>query len=122
MVNEKSLKNLKKIEEKGMEKIKYIIKNRMIILVFDNYRCIKILFYPDRVDKLINISFNFYDLTIFDEYSKKFEQNNSYDIFQYLLKIKIIFLPKYIYVNEEKNELAFRVYNEEEYLNPKMKF
>ena len=119
LINKKSLENLKKLKEKGYEEVKYIIKNRMIILIFDKYSMIKIIFYLEYVDELINITFIFDYLKAFENYSKDFEKWNSDEIFQYLLKIKIIFIPKYIHYDEEIKEVTFTVYNEEKYLNCK---
>ena len=117
MVNEKLFKEIKKLKYIGYEEIRYIIKNRMIIIFFYKYLVIKMFFYPDKFDELYNLTFIFDYIDVFNHFIKTFEKDDPYKIFEYLLTIKILFIPKYEHYDDKANNKTFTVYNEELSLN-----
>ena len=117
-VNEKTYKLLKIDRKIGVEEIKYIFKQKMMILFLENYNMIKILFsYDDpmiKKIKLINITFIIYYLDVYYALQKQFRDETSDNILIYLSKkINIISQPKYKYFDKTINKYTFTAINEE---------
>ena len=117
-VNEKTYKLLKIDSKIGVEKIKYIFKQKMMILFLENYNMIKILFsYDDpmiKEIKLINITFIFDYIDVYYALQKLFRDETSDNILIYLSqKINIISQPKYKYFDKTINKYTFTAINEE---------
>ena len=117
-VNEKTYKLLKIDSKIGVEKIKYIFKQKMMILFLENYNMIKILFsYDDpmiKKIKLINITFIIDYLDVYYALQKQFRDETSDNILIYLSKkINIISQPKYKYFDKTINKYTFTAINEE---------
>ena len=117
-VNEKTYKLLKIDRKIGVEEIKYIFKQKMMILFLENYNMIKILFsYDDpmiKEIKLINITFIFDYLDVYYALQKQFRDETSDNILIYLSKkINIISQPKYKYFDKTINKYTFTAINEE---------
>ena len=83
-VNEKTYKLLKIDRKIGVEEIKYIFKQKMMILFLENYNMIKILFsYDDpmiKKIKLINITFIIDYLDVYYALQKQFRDETSDNI------------------------------------------
>ena len=117
-VNEKTYKLLKIDRKIGVEEIKYIFKQKMMILFLENYNMIKILFsYDDpmiKEIKLINITFIIDYLDVYYALQKQFRDETSDNILIYLSKkINIISQPKYKYFDKTINKYTFTAINEE---------
>ena len=117
-VNEKTYKLLKIDRKIGVEEIKYIFKQKMMILFLENYNMIKILFsYDDpmiKEIKLINITFIFDYIDVYYALQKLFRDETSDNILIYLSqKINIISQPKYKYFDKTINKYTFTAINEE---------
>ena len=117
-VNEKTYKLLKIDRKIGVEEIKYIFKQKMMILFLENYNMIKILFsYDDpmiKKIKLINITFIIDYLDVYYALQKQFRDETSDNILIYLSKkINIISQPKYKYFDKTINKYTFTAINEE---------
>ena len=117
-VNEKTYKLLKIDRKIGVEEIKYIFKQKMMILFLENYNMIKILFsYDDpmiKEIKLINITFIFDYIDVYYALQKLFRDETSDNILIYLSqKINIISQPKYKYFDKKINKYTFTAINEE---------
>ena len=111
----KLLKIGRKIE---VEKIEYIFKQKMMILFFEKYNMIKIVFsYNDpmiKEIKLINITLIFDYIDVYNGLKKFFRDKISDDILIYLSKdINIITLPKNKYFDKTINKYTFTAINEE---------
>ena len=120
---EKINKNVKTIIK--MEKIKYIFKKGMILILNDIDNSINgldklikiILFDKENKNKLINIKFTFNYKEKYNEYIKFFEKNNSEEITKYLNSIEI--LKKNYYEHNDMNKILFTVTNESKQVNNK---
>ena len=117
-VNEKTYKLLKIDRKIGVEEIKYIFKQKMMILFLENYNMIKILFsYDDpmiKEIKLINITFIFDYIDVYYALQKLFRDETSDNILIYLSKkINIISQPKYKYFDKTIKKYTFTAINEE---------
>jgi len=118
-VNEKTYKLLKIDDNKiGVEKIEYFFKQKLMILFFEKYSMIKMLFsYNDpmiKEIKLINITFTFDYFAVYNALQKKFKNETSDNILIYLsTKINIISQPKYKYFDKQINKYTFTAINEE---------
>ena len=108
----------------SMISTEYIFKKQMFIIIIEKNQVIKLLIfslYPYNEglsDKLINISFIFYNKNEFKKCRDLFKKNSSKEIIDYLiLNIKIFEFPKQYILDEKGVEAQLCVFYEEEYIN-----
>ena len=96
------------------EEVKYIFKNKMLILFFQKYNTIKLLLYSVRLDnieyKLINITLSFKYLNEYLLFLNDFEKNSSDNILVYLYGIGIFGHPKIDVYNEQARGSIYQTY------------
>ena len=85
------------MNEKKVEKIQYLFKERMLILFYPDYKIIKMLISSMKYTqekKIINLTFIFKDAKFFNKYCEDFEEYSSNDIILKLIDIHIFEKPK----------------------------
>lgn len=101
---------------KGMKavKIQYIFKKKMLILYFDLIKIIKIIYFYEKENKLVNIKYIFSSLKNYNEEKNGFLINaNSQEIIDFLECIKIFDLKKYDYYDTKLKRKTYKIIYEE---------
>ena len=123
LMPEKVFKSLKIHSKISKIKIKYILKNRMIILILEENKIIKIII-PDTSDvsekkDKVNLSWKFYRNDVYNIKISFLKNNNSQKIIDYLV-CKDIFSKSYYNRYNDNDKLIYTLFNEE--LNLKVKY
>ena len=121
IVNKKIFESFK-INEKYTEKIYYLFKKRMLILIYPYYKIIKMIIsslegYSEERN-IINLTFLFNDISFYENYRDIFTKNSSNEIILILIDFKIFEKP--IYEFSPKDKLAFQIINEEKYIKERI--
>lgn len=116
-----TLENLMNQESynKGMkgQQVKYIFKKEMLILLFDATRIIKIVYFYDKENKLINLKFVFKNMR---EYNRKvifFKDSNFRQVIEYLDNVGIWKSKSYNNYDTDLKKVTFQILYEEEVKN-----
>ena len=130
IINKKSLERIvsKKIFESLMgrtnankQRIYYIFKEQMIILIFPDYYVIKILISDlspySTEKKIVNLTYMFFSIQHYDKYITIFSNYSSKQIIDLIIQRGILDLSQCDYTSH--NMVVFRVFNEEQYINSK---
>ena len=121
IVNEKIFSSLVYTYHNHKEKINYILKKQILILIFPNYNMIKMIISnlsPFSYEKkIVNLTFKFniyYYYDEFEKYVKLFEKKSSEEILQFLITYDILEVGFYQLMGQ--NTFIFQVFNEEQYI------
>jgi ubiquitin C-terminal hydrolase len=113
-VNEKTFKLMNLNEKISFEEVKYIFKEKMIIFFLEKYSTIKILLsLAGSPSKIINITFAIFYVDTYNYLSKKFEEQSSEEIINYLKEINIFSVIKYAFDDFNVGDVTFIAFYEE---------
>ena len=99
-----------------VEKVKYILKKKMLIIFFPSRYIIKIILFNEKNNNIINLKY-VYDSNEVYNFKKKysfFERKKSEQILNYLSEKNIFNIKKYELHNSKTNSLIYTLFYEEE--------
>ena len=111
-----------KINEKNTKiKVKYLLKEKMIIFGIEDFHMIKIIILDTSPyinnKKVVNLTWEFYNDNIYDDKLNFFKDNNSDKIFNYFL-VKDIFEEPLVIGGNKNNKRVYELINEDFNQNP----
>ena len=121
MITENIFKALRIDEKNSKVAIKYILKQKMIIFGIEDYLMMKIIItdispYINN-EKIVNLSWNFYNLEGYNNQLNFFKNNKSQDIIDYFITKEIFSTPIISVKNNENSNLNNNLINDDLYQN-----
>ena len=103
------------------EKIQYIFKEQMMILIFPYYKIIKMIISNlkpfSEQNKIVNLTFIFNSIDYYESYIKQFKEQTSYQILAFIVTNDIFNKSRHQFTSKQK--LILEIINEEEYISKK---
>ena len=117
MLTEDIFKALRIDEKNSKVSVKYIFKQKMVIFGIEDYLMIKIIITDTTPyinnEKIINLTWNFYNLEEYNNQLNFFKNNNSQNILDYFITKEIFTTPIITVRNNDNNNLNYNLINDD---------
>lgn len=100
--------------EMKAQQIKYLFKQKMLILFFNSKKIIKIIYFYEKKNKIINLKFMFNNIIEFNKKLIFLRDANLNEIIKYLRTVKIFNSKLFNYYDTDLKKITFKILYEEE--------